>query len=142
MRTLIVLISVTTIVKRIDECENTNGKQKDSHSNTDKDDDYEDETCDGDEMSIIIIVMMIFIVELVLLLSELELDQTDLYTISIARPPSTKDGRTMTGKPSFLDCAMAVCSSVHMPPGGCLMSSLVRISYHLSRSSASSMLLG
>ena len=60
----------------------------------------------------------------------------------MARPPSTKEGRTMTGKPSFLDWSSALASSVHMPPGGCLMSSLVRMSYHLSRSSASSMLLG
>lgn len=48
----------------------------------------------------------------------------------------------MTGKPSLRACFRALSSLVAMPPGGCLMSSLVRISYHLSLSSASSMLLG
>ena len=48
----------------------------------------------------------------------------------------------MTGYPKVLATLMALSSLVTMSPGGCLMSSLVRILYHLSLSSASSMLSG
>mmetsp|Transcript_7072 Transcript_7072/g.14105 ORF Transcript_7072/g.14105 Transcript_7072/m.14105 type:complete len:228 (-) Transcript_7072:225-908(-) len=60
------------------------------------------------------------------------------YTISMALPPNTNDGRTMTGKPRFFAILTASSSFVATPPGGCLISSLFKRAIHLSLSSASS----
>ncbi len=60
----------------------------------------------------------------------------------MARPPSTKDGRTMTGYPSSPEALRADSSLVTMVPGGCLMSRRVSTSYQRSLSSARSMSSG
>ena len=65
-----------------------------------------------------------------------------LYTISMALPPSTKEGRTITGYPRSFEASRACFSLVTMVPGGCLMSSLVRTLYQRSLSSASLMFSG
>mmetsp|Transcript_894 Transcript_894/g.2081 ORF Transcript_894/g.2081 Transcript_894/m.2081 type:complete len:325 (-) Transcript_894:2193-3167(-) len=67
------------------------------------------------------------------------LSSSSLYTMRMARPPSTKLGRTMQGYPSLAACASASSSLVAVPPGGWSMLSLVSTWIHCSRSSAASM---
>ena len=56
----------------------------------------------------------------------------------MARPPSTYDGRTSTGKPIRPTIASASSRSVAVPPGGCGMRSSSHSAFHFSRSSARS----
>mmetsp|Transcript_12475 Transcript_12475/g.41084 ORF Transcript_12475/g.41084 Transcript_12475/m.41084 type:complete len:358 (-) Transcript_12475:2033-3106(-) len=66
----------------------------------------------------------------------------ELYTISIARPPSTYDGRTITGYPSFPATSCASSALRAMPPGGCWIPSLFKHASNRSRSSAASIASG
>mmetsp|Transcript_14341 Transcript_14341/g.41816 ORF Transcript_14341/g.41816 Transcript_14341/m.41816 type:complete len:356 (-) Transcript_14341:2023-3090(-) len=70
------------------------------------------------------------------------LRSVSLYTISIARPPSTYDGRIITGKPSFFAVSNASASERQLPPAGWRMLSLVSTSNQRSRSSARSIASG
>ncbi|CAB4582134.1 unannotated protein [freshwater metagenome] len=60
------------------------------------------------------------------------------WTICIARPPSTYDGRTSTGKPTRSTICSACSRSTAVPPGGCGMCSSWHRAFHFSRSSARS----